>query len=804
MIRPLAFALCLALCLARAPSAALAQPASARSASAQVAQPAETLRLGRAFSLRIVAEEGALHLRAPGLDAPLPALEAPTLAARVIEQGRHRLGLVEVRAGERHLAFLVRARGPRLELLWRGRLDAHGDLGERRRDVLLEEDRTGDGEPDLIVGWVSEARAICGQEETLLEPRALDPRSGALRPVSLRPLPAPEGQALAPTPDEAEAPLLPALQARASSSTAGSPADLAPPPLALVDGDPATAWVEGRAGSGRWEFATLRWSAADFPIRALGLRLATTENVAAPREVWLVHEGGAFAVTLPEDAAPGSAWRLTLPEPLRTRCLSLVFAEGPGPHTGLAELRAYTALDEGGGLDALVGRLAHAGDEGAAAARLLAEIGGPALTLLRERWLDMPPAEKRRALPVFIRHAGTPVAREALVGAALDADEEVRAATLEALEAGGESMRPILVDLVPSPEIGDRAATLLARRAPELALGPILEALGGEGGSERPALREALRAALRRGAPIDAVAAWLDDAPPIPSRAAAALALAQAGEEAAPLAARAVEGALRAPEEDFPSRWRLVEAAARLPASGPTDAWLAGLARSADAWMLRAAAIRALAARGAEGARAAARRGLGDETPRVRQAAIRALAELGIEGDDVERVAILGRRDGWPLVRASGLRALEEVERARPVVRAAVRDRSRHVRAAAIDTLRDAGDAEAWPRIRERMEDDDEWPLVTRAGVAYVRARCLEEGIPALGAVLERALVANPWLPEIEAAAEAVEALAAIGGAAAEPWLERAASDLAPAAVRQAAEQRGRAEGCARRSPERR
>ena len=193
-----------------------------------------------------------------------------------------------------------------------------------------------------------------------------------------------------------------------------------------------------------------------------------------------------------------------------------------------------------------------------------------------------------------------------------------------------------------------------------------------------------------------------------------------------------------------------------------------------------------------------------DETPRVRQAAIRALAELGIEGDDVERVAILGRRDGWPLVRASGLRALEEVERARPVVRAAVRDRSRHVRAAAIDTLRDAGDAEAWPRIRERMEDDDEWPLVTRAGVAYVRARCLEEGIPALGAVLERALVANPWLPEIEAAAEAVEALAAIGGAAAEPWLERAASDLAPAAVRQAAEQRGRAEGCARRSPERR
>ncbi|MEZ4250894.1 MAG: hypothetical protein R3B99_21940 [Polyangiales bacterium] len=87
------------------------------------------------------------------------------------------VGVVELREGAKHFAVLVDARGARVEVRWTGRLDLHGDLGERRRDVLRVEDLTGDGVDDLVVGTVEEARAVCGVE-TVLEPRAIDPRSG--------------------------------------------------------------------------------------------------------------------------------------------------------------------------------------------------------------------------------------------------------------------------------------------------------------------------------------------------------------------------------------------------------------------------------------------------------------------------------------------------------------------------------------------------------------------------------------------------------------------------------------------------
>ncbi|MFW6067724.1 MAG: HEAT repeat domain-containing protein, partial [Myxococcota bacterium] len=307
----------------------------------------------------------------------------------------------------------------------------------------------------------------------------------------------------------------------------------------------------------------------------------------------------------------------------------------------------------------------------------------------------------------------------------------------------------------------------------------LLQAL--DEGSGAPSLRRSLARAVRRagdGARAPLVRFMEADPPP---RAAAAASLAVAPvEAAASLAARLLRRtAVRA--ERFEDRWRLVAAAAHLPADAPVDAWLADLVRGAEEWMLRAAALRALAHRDPTHARGVAEEAADDPYPRVRA---EAAATLGKSREHTVPVATLARRDPWPLVRRKAVYALRTHPEALRVVRAAVRDGSESVRRTAIETLTEMGDRPGWPKVRDRLEDAREYPAVRSAAIAYVHRLCLPDGVAPLAGLVEEGLDPAADADQLDLAAAAVRALAAIGGERARQALARASAPGAPAPLR--------------------
>lgn len=745
---------------------------------------------GRAGGSRVVAthqgEELVLQLNGREVHR-FPIDSDPTVSVREVRVGRRTLGIVEIGSEPRRYAAIVDGR----TLRWTGRLDPHGDPGERLRDVLQIADRTGDGVDDVIVGRVIEGRSICGDDETLLDPRAIHPQNGRLTSVTLRRLPEGEDAAVD---GGAEAlvdrPPLIRLQARGSSSAAGHDVAIAPPPGALVDGDPSSAWIEASPGDGSWEFVTFRWPAHEVPIHAFAIATPQVEGASAPRGAYLVFDSGRVLVTLPEGPGP---WWVRLPAPVRTRCVSVVLQGArTGTHAALGEVAAYADVDFGEGLQRWIGRLAGGGTQASEAAELLAAIGEPVLPMLEERWPQMPSSEKRIVVGIFARHATHEAGARGLLRAALDSDSEVRAAAVDRAIAA-EAVDVLAQMVAIGGESGDRAALAFARRAPARSE-VLLEALGREGGAERPLLRDALRTAMQRGGDRDALATWAQTAGPA-SLAAAGLALAGGGDELDPLAQALLVRAV-GPASAFEDRWRVIAASRSLSGeqqeATTIDDFLRAQAR-ADEWMTRAAAIDALAARRVADARAIAEAALDDEYPRVRVAALRAFRALG--SGPLRKIGLAARRDPWPMVRAAGVRALGSAEPVRPIIRAAVGDPAASVRSAAVGLL-DPNDAEDWALIETVLRDDDEWPEVIRVGLEAATARCRPDAVEVLTVVAERGLRPNPWAPDVEVGAEAVTIAARIGGEAARALIERAASSVAPAPYRNAAEHAGEAASC--------
>jgi HEAT repeat protein len=200
--------------------------------------------------------------------------------------------------------------------------------------------------------------------------------------------------------------------------------------------------------------------------------------------------------------------------------------------------------------------------------------------------------------------------------------------------------------------------------------------------------------------------------------------------------------------------------------------------------MLRDAALRGLSEREASTRAAAARAALDDDYPRVRVAAIEML-----HADSESRRALVerARRDSWPMVRAAAVDALGRHPDAVTVVRRALDDDSQRVRAAAVRALTAQRDRASVDAIAARLMDDDEWPEVIGASIAYARTLCSEALAEALVAVVRRAIRPDPWAPDVELAVEAVDALAGIGGPDAETMLRRVEDPTVPAALRAAA-----------------
>lgn len=785
----------------------LALLASALPASADAVPLSRSVRIGsppRPVEIRV--DERAITAGRERAD--IPAAREASVEVVEVAAG-HSVAVVRTR-GEGEAAAVIALAGGRPRILWSERTDLHGDPGERRAGVLSLDDRTGDGFADVVVGVQREGANLCGEEATLLAPRAFDPARGELRPVMLRRVPQ-DARAITVTatresPGPSGPPLLGALRFSGASSTAGLDEGAGAPPRALGDGNPETFWAEGRGGPGAGEFVVARFEAR-FPIRAFAVTAATGAGRALgrPRRFWLVgDEGPPVRVTMPEDAGlhPGERYWIVLPEPRRWRCVALVLDEAYAPagtreaavHTGLGELEAYTALDFGGGLDDLVAILIEGRDGGDDAARLLADLGAPAVSALAAAWERLDVTGKRRAVRTFADAArrGAEGAVDALAVAARDPSPEVRDPALEALgtlEGGAGALSALVAE--PAP-LGDAAVRPLLRHEPSVSVPALLAALSTEGGSERAALREGLAQALARAGdearrPFDA---WALAERETGELASAALGL-SANPATRPLAGPLVTAA--APRATrFEDRWRLVKAAGALEAEDEVDAWLASVASGAEEWMLRGAALEALAQRESERRLEAARGALTDPYPRVRVEAIEVLAPAA---EDDAAVARLARGDSWPMVRAAAVAALWDRPAERDAVRAAVRDRSARVRESAVRALTRAGDRAAWPLVRARLGDGDEWPQVTVAALEYVRDLCIEEASEPIVEVIRRGLAPSPWPPDVDVAALAVDVALLLGGPAAEEARRVEAREDAPASMRAAARRRAETPG---------
>jgi hypothetical protein len=417
---------------------------------------------------------------------------------------------------------------------------------------------------------------------------------------------------------------------------------------------------------------------------------------------------------------------------------------------------------------------------------------------LREAWPKLPPPARRRAVRVLGDHAAREAgAREQLSAALDDPDADVRAAAFAALLAAGPEARALLLPrAAQAGATGDAAATALARQAPHESLPALLAALAAEGGSERPALREAVEVASQNGGSeaLPTVRAWAEtNAQNIAARASLALALSRA-QSTAPLAAELLAADV-VHADRFEDRWRLVQASRALPADAAVDGWLAALAKDDERWMLRSAAIAALSERRAAQHTDVAVAALGDAYPRVRA---QAAGVLGSEPSAREPLTLHATRDKWPLVRAASIEALAMQPGNEDVMRKGVADRNHQVRAAALRALAAAHVRDAWPLVEQRLKSEGEWPEVAAEAIRFAANLCVREAGPQLQAALERGIKPDAWEPDVDNALLAFDALMRLGGDEAKTALQTANLPISPEVFKTAARtQQGKPAACA-------
>ncbi len=397
-------------------------------------------------------------------------------------------------------------------------------------------------------------------------------------------------------------------------------------------------------------------------------------------------------------------------------------------------------------------------DRAIAAARLLRSGGARAASAIRDAWTSLSPVAQKRVLGTVAGLAGAhDAAFDTLVEAARSEDLQLRKLALSALRRMAARGRQGLVTLLADPSVADSAALMLAQTDPQFAIAPLLAAIAGPGGAERPAFRAALVRAVQGfedGAEGE-IQRWLQRDPPAGAAASAALGLGSLGTHGMTVAAL-IEHAL-VDAGDFATAWRLLQSAGAAGPSAEIDAWLRSQLTDPEPWMLRQSAVEALASRGQ---REAARGALDDPYPRVRTSAALALSN---DSESIVARATLARRDSWPMVRAAAVTGLRDEVEALPVIVAAVDDSMSMVRAAAIDALRAAPHDEGWERIHVRLRASNEWPVVTDAAIDYAAAHCRADSVDALARVILRARSSQALTEDLNSAARAIEALRIIG-----------------------------------------
>jgi hypothetical protein len=674
-----------------------------------------------------------------------------------IDAARSSARTVEIGDGRR-VVHVVAASATREGVAWEALAVGAGAGGEAR---LLYEGLTGFGaegegagghvdvdDGTVFVGTIKRELTICGQSETLLSPRRLDPKTLAFHAVSFSRLPKGVRDA-APTivaVPAKDAPIGSVLGVRGASTNDGASS-------ALVDDDAKTAWTEARKGDGRGEFVVLS-APPSLPITKLSIVVRPTVDppgFVAPSAIWVVVDGATYRVELPAKPAPGARVEVPFPKPISTGCVAVALDRtdvpaGVEPVVGLAEIEGVPEVPATiHSLDDLVGLLDFGGADAELARKILANAGPKGARAVTARLSTMSDAGKAQAVDILDQ---TPCAAAGpgLVRLAWDARGDVARSARDALDGCGvEAKGAIAEGFAGGP---DAAREVLADRwakvDPGAAVPAILGQLDGASSARRRSYRAALARAAGRGAGRDAMAGWLDNdgklAPPegrldLVIELARAIApveevgVASAG--AAPLSTRLVEALLAHADAkaSFERRYLAAEPLAAFAAKGDTRAlaWMRALFASDDRYLrARAAEV----AGGMDLLRPELVASLGDGDPRVRQSALDALRRSG--GAPGAWPAVLGllADDGWTFVRAAAADAIGEASGPGAAgdldvaLAKATRDPAKQVRAASVRALAKRHARSQLVAVRSRAFDDGETIDVRREAIEALGALC--------------------------------------------------------------------------------
>jgi HEAT repeat protein len=777
---------------------------------------AEQIRVERGGLAVVNGRTGKVAGWKPLLGAAIEAAEIQIASGA--EVGGRVVILAVAKSGGRGEALAVEWRRGALHELWRGEVGPQGPDGEST--LYIEAGRHG------LVRYSGRAGVVrCDGKTAHLHAEKFDFGRGRFRSVDQVPRIPPDAPELVATrappagvPAGAQ-PIDFRVVAASSQIGAAGPGDLVAP-AEIEDGDPATAWVEGRTGFGRGEFVTAKASLDGGLVRAIRLipgHAASARSFAQHNRLrkagLLVGRERAFRVVFAQDPARAGAaaepYWITLPEPVRADCVSLVVIDvfgGQGARSGsgdtaISELAVLTEMDlaPGGAAARLAAAVAAGGREGEQAVRVLVRLGGAAEAAL------MAEAQKPRASPDSVLRVRRALA-ELPAGAAelarglaaplhpADADRFSRA--LVAIGATAvEPLGEIVVERAVAAAGRARAAQALSRIADPSAQRVLARAAGSGPREVRRAVAQALgaRGDLDALVELAAGAAQESEAREADLWRAVGLLLREHAPGASRTRAMAALAGRLASAEGYELRYRLLQAAGGLDEASlvaKVAGVLSGRAAAAtpleraQGIALRRVAAAALGRSRAPGAAEVLARAARDPDPGVREAAAEALGQSGsASGDEALAGQLAG--DGWPRVRRAAAVALgSSCRRPGPAAglrRAALTDRDVEVRRAALSSLASCGAAGA-VRFFLSVAGDRGAPVPVRTlalrliGGSRDRAavRPLAELV---SAELERA---SGEEAAIEAAAAGVYALGELGDPSAVPVILRAAEVSLP------------------------
>jgi HEAT repeat protein len=667
------------------------------------------------------------------IDAQAPAEEA-TVEGVELDGGRH---VVHVRVQAKGAAAndpaweAILAAG-RAQPLFSGMTGyVFGDPGERWGPAvqILENGASH----VVLTGTVREDLGICGNEKTLLEPKALYP-SLDFRTVTLQRLD-PEriasAQTLAavdkgPSPDRPLASLLVATGTSVPDSRGAE----------LTDGKFETVWTERRPSMGQGEFVRMA-APRDVPISRLQIVVAPPHpdaNGAAPKRFFLATPTQLFLVTLPGDAwlKPGQAYEVTFPQPIETSCLSLVLSDAHtrglrNPDVGIAEIFAYSEFDAPGAtLDDVAKKLSS--ERGDAAAEVLKRAATGALAAVERQYDGLEPRGRARAIDVAAStdpcEDSAPLLARGLCERSGQAPRKAR----EKLERC-RGATPVLAAKVRG-DAATRAcvAPTLATIAPLEALEPIADGIAAtpEGDTEaRAVLRAAFGEALK-AAPHGRLAPLLGDARRSPEARLELLRAAHGRLAEATAESEAILTELARATAPMRTRYLVLDALAELARAQDRAAGAQlsqFLAHDAD-WPVRMHA--AEVSEGLADVQAALVGAARDPEPRVREAALRALSASQVPGAPEAAATVLAS-DGWPFVKVQAIAVLAHAPasgRTDDALAGVLRDPSARVRGAALVALGARRASSAHDAVRERLADRQEDPDVRAAAAEALGAMC--------------------------------------------------------------------------------